>query len=297
MKISPVSNAYSISYRAKMNEIYPPFKKEMTDYVLNDDISVSGIRNIVKKYSPNTSVRSMKNAPEEINHMETDDFQAYVYMPIATGSKKCSVKELHKTIYVDVPKKPNEEELFGFLNTILHENTHIFQSEADDRTNIKKLCDIYLKKENRDKILNSANVAQALFYSYERMVIDSYMKTHKRNSRLPKEVDNIEKQYEKTIGTNPKQYSVNTLDALIRYVQKENIDIDYNFIFDFIVMRAEDEKEAIENGTTAVKEALDIKNYTDLDFEVEMYDSMAFAANLLKDFFNTYPMPKTVNIK
>ena len=59
-------------------------------------------------------------------------------------------------------------------------------------------------------------------------------------------------------------------------------EFDKQMVLDFVILKAQDEKEAYRNALDFDKEQLKIKGAIDHDLKIKIYDSMISAAQSLK---------------
>ena len=123
----------SFSANNKFSQKFYPYKKEITDYVLNSpQVTLQGIEDILTKYSPKTKVVERNSS----NPLIAKNCISFAERPIALGieGNNFIAQEGPKKIHISLPKENTREARLCLLGSLIHESTHIFQEESEDRT-------------------------------------------------------------------------------------------------------------------------------------------------------------------
>ena len=103
---------------------------------------------------------------------------------------------------------------------------------------------------------------------------------------LPKEINrrlDVDNFFMKKTRMGASSNARNFLDKSIKAVNAQAGNIDKKFALEFVIIKAQNEKEAYQNALDSNKELLGIKGKTDFDIRIEMYDSIINAAKGLMD--------------
>ncbi|MBQ8476117.1 hypothetical protein IJ531_03545 [bacterium] len=284
MKIPALNFNYRTSFRANMNELYPPFKREMTKYIMQDSFTLSGMKDIIHKYSPKTEVESFEDMPEELEEI-TQDYGAFTLTPVSISIGENGIDAgaelISETIYFDPPDSDDLESRITFLDNTLHETTHIFQTDADDRVSLAQLQDRYMKSaDDKHKALRTFSAAYKAYQLYENLVVNTFRDYYRKRTSLPEiaKGDNIDEIFRKQTEMTALEFADLVLDMNEENIKSISPDFDFNFLYDFIDLMTASEIEAYTNGVTSSKEILGIDETTDLDLLIELYKVMKEAA-------------------
>ena len=101
---------------------------------------------------------------------------------------------------------------------------------------------------------------------------------------LPKKVSkkiDLNEFYKQKYKCNAKEFAQTVIALVLRQANAQGA-IDKQMILDFVILKAQDEKEAYRNALDFDKEQLKIKGAIDLDLKIKIYDSIINAAQSLK---------------
>ncbi|MBR2069148.1 MAG: hypothetical protein IJ877_05225 [Candidatus Gastranaerophilales bacterium] len=267
-----------ISFQAKMKELYQGFSFDVLQYISSHkNISIQEIEGIVKKYSNDTNV-------EDISTYDKPDIRqpkAMVNIPfdVCSDDNNLYIQPMPKTLYLAGFKTPTLEAVVDFTAKLLHEMTHIFQSEADDRMNAEKLCKKYFQNGvNPQKVQYTSEVMDSVFIKLEYIMTQTYLNTYNSGYKRKEErqkafLDNYNSSIEDFIAGNIALGLVNE--------KLNSSNIDYKMLLDFIVMRSNDEKEAYQNTYDFIKHFIE-DDKAHVGLRIEMYDTMAQAVEKIK---------------
>ena len=287
MRISPVLNTYNTSYCAKMKELYTPLKRDMTNYVLNsDEIHLSELESITKKYSPETKYDSFEHVPTKVSPV----CRGFTQTPIAIISDEgevIGIKTIPETVYINFPKNLDKNSRIELLNRILHESTHVLQRHADDRLTEEDLYSDFLYKDYDiikfiDNIKASDNF---IFNRIENDMIGILSLYCQNESDIPKPVKDDLTLDDVIIPITNKKALVVAKESILKAIDEAKTmyeKLDINFLLNSIERKAMKEYEAYTNGIKSTKEILNIKNKTDFDLKIEIYSKIIEAVSEIK---------------
>jgi len=284
MNISAIQN---ISYCAKMKELYTPLKRDMTNYVLNsDEIQLSELESITKKYSPETKYDSFEHVPAKVS----STCRGYTQTPVAIISDEgevIGIKIMPETVYINFPKNLDKNSRIELLNRILHESTHVLQRHADDRLTEEDLYNNFLHKDYDiikfiDNIKASDNF---IFNRVENDMIGILSLYCQNESDIPKPVRDDLTLDDVMISVANKNATAIAKESILKAINEAKTmydKLDINFILNSIERKAMKEYEAYTNGVKSTKEILNIKNKTDFDLKIEIYSKITEAVFKIK---------------
>jgi hypothetical protein len=127
----------------KFSSKFSELKKDLTEYITNSpEISKEKLQEIIRRYSPTTSVVFFENDESE------SELLGYTNLPLEVTcdeKQNINVKADSQTLFLATPQNLNKESRKAFLDIVLHECTHILQQESDDRVSSVEFYNSYLK--------------------------------------------------------------------------------------------------------------------------------------------------------
>ncbi len=281
----------NISFKGNsLSAKYEPLKADLTDYIMNaDEIDLSEIRNIIKKYSPTTGFDDFKKLPKNNNvHNNVTTGYTQQQMQFAQNEDgQIEVENLPQNIFVVVDKNLNKENRIILLDRILHECTHVLQNESDDHQSYVDFYNEAFKRINdSDVALNTIQVTNSIFNYIENDSIMTFYKASKNSmGLLPKNISryksNIDDIFLKEKGTSVKSNAQVLLNKLIKNVGSQT-KIDRKLILDFVKLKSQNEAEAYQNALNSDKELLGITGVPDFDLRIDIYKAICKACDSLK---------------
>ena len=231
MKINPIyihscqRNLYrcnktnnNVSFEKNMDELIYPFGYDIIKYTIQTKKpKLKEVEKIVQKYSPDTKVEDMKK------HTTLGNYKGVAYTDIEfeqiEDERGIYLKTLPLKMYLRPPYGNSQVQIGFFLAETIHEMTHVFQQESDDRLSYEELFDRYFKNcDNQDEVLATILLSNELFDIITCKVKD-----------LDLAEDLIHK----------------ILRGFISAHKKE--DINFDLLIDSCILRARNEEEAYEN--------------------------------------------------
>lgn len=278
----------SFGSMSKLNDKFFPFCRELKEYIYKTkSIDIAKVEQIVQKYSPTTLVKPMQELPGGTN--ATEQTAAY-FTNRLLFSADGKIKVEDKAIFLNIPQKTDKESKLNFLCDILHEMTHIFQEESSDRLSKVTFLNDFLKDKQINK--DTISVIQAMpkaFSVAESNIIMPLIKSLKKENDLPLTIkENSKNILDKIYAPQTQINSVDDFITLIilktqEYIQNNFCVTDKKAITKYIALVSEKEKEAYQKSTQFLKRELNIKDPTDLDLRVTLYDAFSKKAQELSN--------------
>ncbi len=101
---------------------------------------------------------------------------------------------------------------------------------------------------------------------------------------MPKNIPaskNLEKIFIQNFNLKPEILITKLINDILNNASKLG-NFDKNFVLDFVISKADEEKEAYKNALEAEKSLLNIKGKTDFDLRLEVYENIIKSAKKLK---------------
>jgi len=262
----------------------------MTSYIINsDNIDNSEIEQIINMFNSDVKFDDYKNLPENTNAMHaTAGYTVEPTQIYITANNKLQATGLPKTIYMSFPNTDDKKkDRIVLLDRILHECTHIFQDDSDDRKSKLKLINDYLSKEpDPQRAINTLKAMNFVFNNIEIIATGNFIiKLNPEMNSLPQELSSNEIDLKKMYKEKEnRQFSTDIKYLINDYIFKAMEicgSIDKKAILNYIILKAQNEKEAYQNALDSDKELLGITGKTDFDLRIEMYDEIIKAAERL----------------
>ena len=276
----------SFSANNKFSQKFYPYKKEITDYVLNSpQVTLQGIEEILTKYSPKTKVVERKSNDPHI----AEDCISFAERPITLGIKGFNfiAQEGPKKIHISLPRENTKEKRVRLLGSLIHESTHIFQEESDDRTSTldkynkifrdsKKFQITYHTVASQLYASGFHNLESSLLYTLAQSVNDIMEEPHLINT-TPEKL--IKDKFKNLTGLYIDTYIRKIINEIINNAEKQFNEIDRKSVLEMFAFRASIEKEAYQNQADSVKEVMGITGFTTMDVKAALYDFICRTAN------------------
>ncbi len=281
IKVTSVRNTYKqrqISFQKNIDELIYPFGYDLVQYgVTSDTITVEGVKNIIQKYSPKTKVDAMENLKAQDIRAPRALFDIEYKTITSLSDGEIYIQPVSKTIYLSF-KDYHKSKIGSFLAEILHEATHVFQQESDDRMSYEELYELYYENSSdKDEIKNTVKIMDDIFISLENAVSRAYsLCTQNSSKRMKYRESQFREHFNLSIQDFIQSIIMLKLDKL------GNQKINYNLLFDYCILRARNEEEAYRN-------MLDFKpkliSKSSVGLQVEMYNKIASSINeIRKDY-------------
>ena len=201
MKVNPIRtysiqtkfNNKNISFNKNMNELIYPFGYDLIKYsTLTDTVSLKGIEGIIQKYSPKTKVDLIENYQERDTRKPLALLNS-LYEFSVDNDGGTYVYPSSKTVYIGLNNAKNES-LGAFLAQVIHEATHLFQQEADDRTNYEHLYENYLNNiSDKQALKNTIDIIDEIFMNLETYMSAGYTMCDKKGLKTDDEINQKER--------------------------------------------------------------------------------------------------------
>lgn len=260
----------------RLEEKYFPFKKEIIEYCFkNSNINIEQIEKIIKKFSPTTSVKNIRELPPNTNVSDLTSayFTNKLYFD-ADGKIFAGDKE----IYLALPENNSKSAKLNFLNSLLHEMTHIFQEESKNRTSKVDFFNNLLHGKSPDsKDITTISSMPVAFSIAERNMYTPLYETLRKENFMPQPVIDCSKNmldriYIAKTGFDTKKFIELVINKTLDYTEKMKGPVNKSNVVKYISLVAGKEKEAYYNSTAFLKKAAGINSPTDLDLRVTLYD-------------------------
>lgn len=285
-----VKSTNNISFGSINDKKYSALKQDMTEYFTTaETLSVEEIRALVKKHLPDTGFDDIKNLPKGSN--SSIYAGAYTAEPIAiytAKNGKLQSETKPKTIYLNfhTPTQNVKESRIILLDRLLHEMSHVLQDEKGSDTRKEDFFNKYLSSQPNQQIsMANMQVANMIFSRLEKSLIETFVSCSKTSGSLPKELNrntDINSLFFKKMKITANSLIKSYLSRSINAANMQVGIIDKDFISDFVILKAKNEKEAYQNALNSDKELLGINSKTDFDLRIEMYDNIIQVAESMK---------------
>lgn len=277
----------SINFTSRnIDKNYEPFKNDLISYILqNDNCQAKEIEKIFQKYSPKTSFKDFSSLPKTTNaHEATAGYTEQKIGFIMGKDGKLQLEKFPQTVYMVFPPNNSYDEKVLLIDRILHEATHVFNSDYSKGNEHEELMSNYIKNaQNIQKTLNTIKMAQQVFNAVEKNSLFILARLEKIGS-LPKNIPaskNLEKIFIQNFNLKPEILITKLINDILNNASKLG-NFDKNFVLDFVISKADEEKEAYKNALEAEKSLLNIKGKTDFDLRLEVYENIIKSAKKLK---------------
>lgn len=285
-----VKSTNNISFGSINDKKYSSLKQDMTEYFTTaETLSVEEIRVLVKKHLPHTGFDDMKNLPKGSN--ASIYAGAYTAEPIAiytAKNGKLQAETKPKTIYLNfhTPTQNLKESRVILLDRLLHEMSHVLQDEEGSDTRKEDFFNKFLSSRTNQQIaMANMQVANMIFNGLEQSLFETFKNCSKTSGSLPKELKrdtDINSLFLKKMKITAEAQIQKYLSKSINAVNMKVGIFNENFILDFVILKAKNEKEAYQNALNSDKELLGINSKTDFDLKIEMYDNIIKVAESMK---------------
>lgn len=279
----------NISFRGNsFEEKYSELKKDLTDYIMTSpSLEAENIQEIIQKYSPTTTFDDYKN----FNAGTSNAFEATTGytkqdMTFSVSNYGIIANALPQKVYATFPKDSTKESRILFGDNVLHECSHVLQNESSNRQSYQDFFNSNFKRiSNTQCSVNSLRAANETFCTVEKEMYATLL-TSKSNKlgHLPKKVSkkiDLNEFYKQKYKCNAKEFAQMVIAFVLKQANAQG-NIDKQMILDFVILKAQNEKEAYRNAFDFDKEQLKIKGAVDLDLKIKIYDSIINAAQSLK---------------
>lgn len=251
------------------------FSQKIKQYVLTSDtIKFDELEKIVTEFSPTTNVKKMSELPSTSNAgaYTSAYFQQKIYF-----SPDGRMFEDPKTIFLNPPAGKTLEDKATFLDSIVHEMTHIFQEESPDRVSKTNFFNTYLKGKDINSLIGTLSAMPKVFQSVEHNATMPFRYFMNKENNLPKPIKNassktLDEAYKSTTALDAKKYVETVVDTIITQAEKQFGPLDRIGLKKFIRLVASKEKEAYSKGLDVQKKVLKINEDTDLDLRLKLYE-------------------------
>lgn len=259
-----------------LEEKFVPFSKELRNYILgNDNIALNQLEKLIKKYSPTTCIREMKDLPQNSNAHEMTLAYFTNKMNFSSDGK---VIPLDKEIFLYLPKDHSQKSRLEFLSSLSHEMTHVLQEESVNRFSklefIRQICD---GKQFTQLNFNTLSGMTKAMTIAELNVFEPLYQALKKTDELPRPIADssksmLNKIYLSQTGTTAEIYIDSVIRKTLDYVEKFIGTTDRKKVVEYISLIAGKEKEAYQNSAKLLKQELKLNCTTDLDLRITLYD-------------------------
>ena len=270
----------------RLAEKYIPLSREMTDYILKSpEVTTLGIEKIIQKYSPNTSFNNLESL--ETNRPITRGSAGYTKIPVLVSAKVdgFSLTKYPLSLYAQMPEEMDNRNRIILTDRVLHECTHLLQENSKDRTSTIDFFNSYLKSvKNPQEAINDISLMPRLFSNLEDSIYDVLLSSDLEFDSLPKEIaknitlDSICKKVFQKPAYEAFMY-------LIMACMNETNVKDLKLSLDYIILKAQDEREAYINALRSDKKLMNLRGTTDFDLRIEAYETIIKSAESLKARF------------
>ena len=274
-----------------MDELYTPYEKSVSDYIMNSGkIEISQLDKLLKDYAPKASIKDFNSAPKKIGTDMSAGYSEDKLMLLPINGTIEVVPSEDNASYIVFPKDNTEKNRIILADRILHESTHQFQQLASDRKDLLKLAKKYVNSEkNMQKLQATMISAQNIFSVCESLLLkDLFNALSFESGSLPTEITNknekkLYKVFKNKYNKTAQEMAYKYLQACIKNARIEYGSIDKKYICDFIKIKAENEKEAYINALKSNKQKLLMNEHTmtDFDLRIMLYDELIKASSML----------------
>jgi hypothetical protein len=254
-------------------------------YFSNKKADIKDFEHIIRKISPDTTVRHFSEIPAGSNISPRAG--AYFSQKTNINPSTNEVNAANKVIYLNLENTDRHQKLKLF-GDFVHEATHIAQEEATDRVSTLDFTKIMLHSPNLEITKHNSLIAGVQgFKSIEYNVILPLVEFLRKNSDIPLKVPYADKNILNYAYKNMTKFSISDYIRLITRdimgkIKSKLPFADEKYVFKYIHKKAGHEKEAYETSLKFLKDVLNIKGDTDLDYRILLYDEFERVfANLL----------------
>lgn len=271
----------NISFKGKsFEEKYSELRKDLTDYIMTSpNIEAKAIEEIIQKYSPTTTFDDYKNFNTKAsNAFEATTGYTKQDMNFSISDFGVVASAMPQKIYVTFPENLDKESRILFGDNVLHECSHVLQNESSNRQSYQDFFNSNFSRISNTRCsINSLQVANEAFSTTEKEMYKVLL-TSKSNKldRLPKKVSkkiDLNEFYKQRYKCNAKEFAQMVIELILKQANAKGA-IDKQMVLDFVILKAQDEKEAYRNALDFDKEQLKIKGAIDHDLKIKIYDSM-----------------------
>ena len=276
-----IKSSNTVSFTSADKNQYNLAKEDLTQYFLNTDkYSIEEIENIIKKYSPATNFDDIKNIPANTNAARGT--AAYTYEPtqfVMGNNGNIEAVDLPKTIFLNfkTSAKNEKEAKVILLDRLLHEVTHVLQEDSPKDNKIVFFNNFLATQEDTNKAIANLQAVNTIYNLIEQEMMSRFVNATPTSGSLPKEINkrtDVDTLFMKKYKTSTSTFIKNILKNAMQLGSMKFGKIDKNFVLDFIILKAENEKEAYQNALDSNKELLNINSKTDFDLRIEMYEKI-----------------------
>lgn len=244
-------------------------------YLTKQNANIKDFESIIKKISPSTSVKPYSEIPPGSNISPRTG--AYFSQKTNINSQTNEMIIEDKVIYLNFNNNTSQPRLKLF-NDFIHEATHIAQEESPDRLSTIDFTKRLLYPsasaiEKNHSLIGGVQGFKSIEYNIQLPLINILKKADEIPCLVPytsKYTLNIVYQ---NMTALPTQELIKTVTKDI--LQQLKIKLPFandNYILKYIHKKAGHEKEAYKISLDFLKDILNIKGDTDLDYRILLYD-------------------------
>ena len=263
-------------------EKYASFEEDFSNYIRNTKKArLLEIQSIIQKYSPSTTIKVFKNGDEN-----QSNGAAFVDLDLDFGfeNDKYIKTPKQQTLFVSSSSlSPSMNKKDATLIKFLHEMTHVFQEEADDKSTYENFLLDYLNNDKSPFKEETLPYLTLIFSEVEGFLFemaDEYLSNEK--VRKNPKIDEISTS---VTGLNFDEVLDKYLENTIEYYKEKTSEIDEIFIKKYIILSSRKEKEAYKNTLKFYKKTNNKAEIKEIELRIKMYEKTieAIEKSLIKE--------------
>ena len=261
---------------SKLGEKFLPLEKDILEYnKTKSSIDIDEVKQILERYSPNAKIKKLSEVGSNSN---VHDRTAAYFKDEILFSNDGSCRNGEKALFLKEPKSDKKEDKIAFLESLMHESTHLFQETSSDRVSKFSWINKFTEEPQnfQDKIQTLSlfpKFFSAVEYNVNLPLAKSLRKTNEIPTVIPsageKDVNNI---YRKMTGKDVNGFVDTIINAVGQHMGVPNGRYNQKKLLEYLAMLSEKEHEAYKNQVGFAKKAIDVDKPTDMDLLVKFYE-------------------------
>ena len=274
-----VNSSTPVSFKAKVNTMPEKLNILLAEtkklYKNKQNVGIRDFSSIIEKISPTTKIKYFSEIPLGSNISPRTG--AYFSQRSNIDFQRNEIKFDDKVIYLNFNNQTSQSKLKLFADFV-HEATHIAQEEATDRVTTADFIKKFLSSpvsiiEKDNSLLTGVQGFKSVEYNILLPLIDAWRKT----DDLPREVMHTDKKildmiYKSQTNLSTQEYIKAVTVDILKQLKTKLPYANENYVLRYIRKKAGQEKEAYQISLDFLKDILNIKGHTDLDYRILLYD-------------------------
>lgn len=274
-----VNSSTPVSFKAKVNTMPEKLNILLAEtkklYKNKQNVGIRDFSSIIEKISPITKIKYFSEIPLGSNISPRTG--AYFSQRSNIDFQRNEIKFDDKVIYLNFNNQTSQSKLKLFADFV-HEATHIAQEEATDRVTTADFIKKFLSSpvsiiEKDNSLLTGVQGFKSVEYNILLPLIDAWRKT----DDLPREVMHTDKKildmiYKSQTNLSTQEYIKAVTVDILKQLKTKLPYANENYVLRYIRKKAGQEKEAYQISLDFLKDILNIKGHTDLDYRILLYD-------------------------